>query len=240
MNDSLGDRMKNNYESISNVRLIRRMPVIIRLDGKAFHTVTKNCERPFSYGFIDAMIETTEYLMGEAQGCKCAYVQSDEISLLLCDYERFETQAWFNNELQKLVSVSAGIASAYFTQNWCNHHSLKEHSKIASFDSRAFNLPREEVCNYFIWRQQDWIRNSIQMLGQANFSHKQLQNKNCTEIQDMLLEKNVNWADLDEHLKNGTFITRQVVESRTEYIQSSPIFSKNRDVIESLLKPIEE
>jgi tRNA(His) 5'-end guanylyltransferase len=207
------------------------MPVIIRLDGKAFHNVTRGCEKPFDTAFIFAMECTAIQLMQEAQGCKCAYVQSDEISLLLCDYDRFETQAWFNNELQKLVSVSAGIASATFSLNW---------KHIASFDSRAFNLPREEVCNYFIWRQQDWTRNSIQMLGQANFSHKQLQNKNCMEIQDMLHEKNANWADLDEHLKNGTFITRAVIESRTEYVQSSPIFSKERAVIENLLKPIDE
>jgi tRNA(His) 5'-end guanylyltransferase len=230
-NDSLGDRMKANYESVWIQRLVRRMPVIMRLDGKSFHTLTKNCEKPFDKAFIKIMIETTKYLMSEAQGCKCGYVQSDEISLLLVDYDKFETQAWFSNEIQKIVSISAGIASAYFT---------KEYGKLASFDSRVFNVPREEVCNYFIWRQKDWIRNSIQMLGQANFSHKQLQNKSCADIQDMLHEKNINWAKLPLPLKNGSFILRETINDRTCYIESCPIFTQNRNIIDELLIPSEE
>jgi tRNA(His) 5'-end guanylyltransferase len=223
--------MKANYESIWTLRLVRRMPVIIRLDGKAFHSITKDCERPFDGEFINAMIDTSKYLISEVQGCKCAYTQSDEISLLLVDYDKIETQAWFGGEVQKMASVSAGIASAYFTREWDR--------RLASFDSRVFNIPREEVCNYFIWRQKDWIRNSIQMLGQANFSHKQLHNKNCTEIQDMLHEKNINWADLEPHLKNGTFITRKVIDERTLYITSEPIFTQDRNVIDDLIKASE-
>lgn len=230
-NDALGNRMKNNYESIWSLKLIRRMPVIIRLDGKAFHTVTKDCERPFDFKFIHAMIHTAQFLMDEVQGCKCAYVQSDEISLLLIDYDRFETQAWFGNELQKIISVSSGLASAYFTS---------EFGRFASFDSRAFNIPREEVCNYFIWRQKDWIRNSIQMLGQSHFSHNQLHKKSCADLQDMLHEKGINWANQPDLIKNGAFIIRTTLNERTEYLVSNPIFTEKRDLIDDLVKPTEE
>ena len=227
MNDSLGDRMKNNYESIANIRLIRRMPVIIRLDGRAFRTLTRKCEKPFDGKFIQTMLSTAKHLCEEIQGCKCAYVQSDEISLLLTDYDKFTTEAWFGNELQKMVSVSAALASSKFTVTWGN---------LATFDSRAFNLPREEVCNYFIWRQKDWIRNSIQMLGQANFSHKQLQHKSCSEIQDMLHEKSINWVDLPESRKNGVLLLNYTVFGWGE---SCPVFTAGREIIENLLIPVE-
>jgi len=226
--DSLGDRMKANYEHRSRYKLTRRLPVIIRLDGKAFHTFTRGCERPFDSNLQTTMCSTALALCEDVQGCKCAYVQSDEISLLLTDYDKLTTDAWFDYNLQKIVSVSAGIASSTFTIcGWDTFH------KRAIFDSRAFNIPKEEVCNYFIWRQQDWFRNSLQMLCQSNFSHKQLHNKNTEDMNDMLHHIGVNWAELNPRCKNGTFFYKDLQGWLAE---STFIFTKDRDAIENCLE----
>jgi tRNA(His) guanylyltransferase len=158
-NDTLGTRMKDNYENRFRYQLTRRIPVIIRVDGRAFHTLTQGCE-PFDLKFSKAMTDTAIYLCNEIQGVKCVYKQSDEISLLLVDYDLITTQAWFDYNLQKIVSISAALASVKFTELF---------GKFATFDSRAFNIPIDEVCNYFIWRQKDWLRNSIEMLAQSHF-----------------------------------------------------------------------
>lgn len=228
MFDSLGDRMKNNYENRYRIYLTRRMPVILRLDGKAFHTVTKSCERPFDQHFTAAMDVTAAELIESIQGAKLAYVQSDEISILLTDFDRLTTEAWFDSNLQKMVSVASGMASAHFS------HYFK---KIGCFDCRAFNIPKEEVCNYFIWRQNDWVRNSVQMLAQAHYSHKELHGKGQSEMHEMLHQKHVNWADLPIRFKNGcTYAKTEDGWSCRENI----IFTRERDIVNNLLIPIEE
>ena len=233
--DSIGNRMKENYESRYRIKLTRRMPVIIRLDGKAFHTLTKKCEKPFDTNFSETMKLTGLMLMSEIQGAKCAYIQSDEISFLITDFDRLTTEGWFDYNLQKIVSVSAGIASAYFTKNW---EPLGDgHGMIAVFDSRAFNIPKEEVCNYFIWRQQDWVRNSIQMLAQSHYSHKELYGRNQPAMHEMLHEKGINWANLEDRWKNGIYLDS--TESEIESIDA-PIFTKDRECLEKHLKPTEE
>ena len=195
--DSLGNRMKEYYENVYRIKLTRRTPVIIRLDGKAFHTLTRRCEKPFDDEFWQAMHLTTWALCSEIQGVKCAYMQSDEISILLSDFDTIRTGAWFDYNLQKMVSISASIASVTFSEAY---------KKYALFDARAFNVPKEDVKNYFIWRQTDWIRNSVQMLAQAYYSHKQLYKCNQADMHEMLHEKRVNWASLAPHWKNGTFL----------------------------------
>lgn len=228
--DSIGNRMKDNYESRYRVKLTRRMPVIIRLDGKAFHTLTRRCEKPFDKTLQATMEVTALKLCSEIQGAKCAYVQSDEISILLTDFDKLTTDAWFDYNLQKIVSVSAGIASAFFTASYMND------GYIAVFDSRAFNVPKEEVCNYFIWRQQDWLRNSIQMLSQVYYSSKQLHKKNTSDMHEMLYEKGVNWADLEPVWKNGSYIYKNGEGLKVDH---SIIFTKNREIVEQFNEPIE-
>jgi tRNA(His) 5'-end guanylyltransferase len=229
--DSIGNRMKDNYENRYRLKLTRRMPVIIRLDGKAFHTVTRGCVKPFDETFRCSMGVVATTLCDEIQGAKCAYVQSDEISILLTDFDRLTTDAWFDNNLQKMVSVSAGIASARFSTSF-----LKD-GRIAVFDSRAFNIPKEEVCNYFIWRQQDWLRNSIQMLAQSLYSHKELQNQNTGVLHEMCHAKGVNWADLNCNWKNGVFFYKTSVGWLST---GDVVFTKDRGIIEQYMKPIEE
>ena len=187
MPDSLGDRMKNKYENVTRFHLMSRQPVIMRLDGKAFHTLTKSCEKPFDDFFSLSMISAAEAVMNEAMGAKLAYIQSDEISILLTDYENLESEAWFDNNIQKLCSVSASIASVEFSDFF---------EKCAHFDCRVFNIPKEEVNNYFIWRQQDWMRNSVQMLARNYFSQSELHKKNIPSMHDMLHDKGVNWAEI--------------------------------------------
>jgi len=230
MNDSLGDRMKKNYEDRTRFKLIRRTPVIIRLDGKAFHTLTRGMEKPFSNKFADDMAKTAMYLCGEIQGAKLAYVQSDEISILLTDFDRLNTDAWFDYNLQKLVSVSASMASVYFNELGSKTY--------AFFDSRAFNLPKEEVANYFVWRQKDWIRNSVSLLAQANFSHKQLQGKNQYDMKLMLLGKEVDWEELNLMWKYGRIVAND--SGMGWQANAAPVFTEERNHIEKYLIPVEE
>ena len=227
--DDLGNRMKTFYEEIPKTKLMRRTPVIIRIDGKAFHTFTRGFKRPFDDVLIKTMQETAKYLCENIQGCQLAYTQSDEISLLLIDYQRFETSAWFDYEVQKMCSISASMATMYFNKVFSEvvtdyfdgedeedekyDFALAEaREKGAMFDARVFNIPREEVTNYFYWRQLDASRNSIQMVGQANFSHKELQYKSCNDIQDMLMtQKGINWNDFPTYQKRGSCVVRNKV-----------------------------
>ncbi len=221
----LAKRMKG-YEYVTRTHLITRMPVIIRLDGRAFHTFTRGFKRPFDDLLIKTMQQTTKYLCENIQGCVLGYTQSDEITLVLVDYKTFSTDAWFGYNVQKCTSVAASMATMAFnrffadnvgdfcTYNYERHDdSQLQYEQILSdairkgamFDARIFNLQKEEVTNNIYWRQLDASRNSIQMLGQANFSHGELQNKNCSQIQDMLmLQKGINWNNLPTYKKRGS------------------------------------
>ena len=218
VNDELGSRMKEFYESVPKTKLVRRMPVAIRLDGKAFHTFTRGFEKPFDEVLGRAMRETMKYLCENIQGCVLGYTQSDEITLILIDYKKLTSDAWFDYEVQKMCSISASMATMAFNRffreemdkdftvprvryNWYT----AAINKGAMFDARVFNIPKEEVANLIYWRQLDATRNSIQMVGQANFSHSELQNKSCNMIQDMLFtQKGINWNDFPTHLKRGS------------------------------------
>ena len=265
--DSLGDRMKSHYENIPKTRLTRREPVIIRIDGKAFHTFTRGFQRPFDSILIESMQETMKYLCENIQGCKLGYCQSDEISLLITDYDNINTSAWFDYQVQKMCSIAASMATFAFNRIFnskvdaidieifngeddydFNYVSAlhKAQEKGAMFDARCFSIPKEEVCNYFQWRQNDCTRNSIQMVGQANFSHNELQGKSCDKIQDMLMtQKDINWNDFPIVQKRGSCCTKTdihtVVDMKTgeqkerlvwEIDKEIPIFTQDRNYIE--------
>lgn len=234
VNDELGKRMKEFYEQVPKTRLVRRTPVAIRIDGKAFHTFTRGFEKPFDEVLGKAMRETMKYLCENIQGCVLGYTQSDEITLILIDYKKLTSSAWFDYEVQKMCSIAASMATMAFNRAFDKEvtkfyykHNIVEPSgneywdsqdshirfatydnarnKGAMFDARVFNIPKEEVANLIYWRQLDATRNSIQMVGQANFSHKELQNKSCNQIQEMLFqERDINWNDFPTHLKRGS------------------------------------
>lgn len=205
--DSLGDRMKG-YELACRQTLPKRLPVIIRVDGKAFHTLTRKLQKPFDDEFMNLMDATAKHLCKEVQGTQLAYVQSDEISLLVHGYKKLDSQSWFDNQIQKMVSVAASSAAAYF--NRFSPASNGIHA-LASFDARVFVLPEAEVCNYFIWRQQDAIRNSVQMMARAHFSASLCHRKKNSELKDMLVRNATPWGELSPEKQQGRVFERVIV-----------------------------
>lgn len=221
----LPDRMKL-YERASAVYLTPRMPMIVRVDGRAFHTLTRGMEAPWDADLRDAMTAVGVALIDDIAGAKMAYLQSDEVSVLVTDYDALGTQAWFDKSLQKVASVSASVATVAFND------SLNNPNKRGTFDSRVFTIPREEVCNYFIWRQQDATRNSVSSLAQHHFSHKSLQGVSGPEMQERLFrEKGVNWNDCATWQKRGWCVFRGGVED------SVPVFTADREFIERHVSP---
>lgn len=224
MKVGLEDRMRQ-YEEPFKVFLPQRMPVIIRLDGRAFHALTRTCERPFSSGLAAALDYTAEQLLSEIQNARFAYIQSDEISFLLIDYNKFDSQQWFGGNIQKIVSVSASLAGISFSEYF---------GRAGAFDSRAFVIPERDVVNYFVWRQRDWERNSVQMLAQSHYSHKQLNGKNNSDMQEMILQKGANWNNLPTRWKRGRVASAAGIDVEI------PIFSQNREYIEQFMTIEEE
>lgn len=261
---SLGDRMKG-YEKVSRNSLVKRMPVVLRIDGKVFHTFCRGFKKPFDPIMVESMEKTMLYLCQNIQNCVFGYTQSDEITLVLVDYKDINTETWFDNSIQKICSIAASMAtmafnsiykelvtndllskfndnfaldeSPYFVRNSSNNSNKM--FKEAMFDCRVFNVPTNDVCNCLIWRQQDATRNSIQSVGQANFSHKQLHKKSCDEIQEMLFsEKGINWNNLETYLKRGTccfkkYQTVNGIQRKKWFVdKNSPIFSDDRKYVE--------
>jgi tRNA(His) guanylyltransferase len=237
--DSLGDRMKGQYETRTCYLLPRRTYTIIRIDGKAFHSYTRNLERPFDSRLIDVVDRTAVSLCKTIQGSNLGYVQSDEISILLTDFATIDTAAWYDNNLQKITSVSASLATMAFNRAAAE----VGFDNTATFDARAFTIPdREEVLNYFIWRQQDAVRNSIQAVAQSLYSPKELHGKNSSDLQEMMFVKGVNWSeDFVPRCKRGSAIVKTYIPGgceagpRSEWVAdpSTPIFTKDRDYLGS-------
>jgi len=246
MRDELGDRMKKNYENRTRILLPRRTYSIIRVDGKAFHTYTRGCERPFDEGLIADMNATAEYLCKNIQGAKIGFVQSDEISILMTDFDNLQTDAWFDGNIQKIVSVAASMATSKFNQLRLARHfrekfgydeptkvrfSINDQifsTKLAEFDARTFTIPsKTEVMNYFIWRQQDTVRNSISSVAQTLYSSKELHGKNMSEQQEMIFDKGINWNDYDSTLKRGRFVFKEKYEIESEKVKGE-MFERSR------------
>ena len=278
----LANRMKEFYETIPKTKLMRRCPVVVRIDMRAGHTFCRGFERPFDEIFILSMQETAKYLCENIMGCVLSYQQSDEISLILVDYKKLNSSAFFDYEVQKVCSIIASMATMAFNkyfeeevrynfdcffEPWNDDEKekklfssyFKSIKKGAMFDSRCFNIPKEEVTNYIYWRQLDASRNSIQMVGQANFSHKELHKKTTNQIQDMLMtQKGINWNDFPTYQKRGSCCIKEVyyigkngeevsvedsnkddVTKRTRWIidDNIPIFKgEDRQYIENLIR----
>jgi tRNA(His) guanylyltransferase len=231
--DAIGDRMKR-YEAATRGLIPHRQPTIIRVDGKAFHSYTRGLERPWSQRFADAMDRVAIELCDEIQTAVMAYVQSDEISVLLHPYRRYQSQPWFDGEVQKTVSVAASIAGATMT---ALSPSLFTAIRPAYFDARVFVVPNEtEAANCFLWRQQDATRNSIQMLARSLYSHKQCDQKNGRELQEMCWQKGHNWNDVPAYWKRGRCVVRvDGIGGGWIVDREIPIFSEQPEYITSRL-----
>lgn len=230
----LANRMKE-YEKRNQYYLQKRIPVAIRMDGRSFHTFTKGFQRPFDEILMTTMQETARYMCENIQNAKFAYVQSDEITIILVDYDTLETDCWFNYRTDKLCSIAASMATLKFNmafkeailnEEWEWKNSLTPQSveiqkaynnyittlkkaaqKGAMFDARCFNIPKEEVANLIYWRQLDAMRNSVQMVAQANFPHKELQGLNQEALKGKLhFEKNIIWDNYPIYKQRGTAV----------------------------------
>lgn len=219
-NDSLGDRMKG-YEIASRNSLTKRIPVIVRVDGKAFHTFCKRFERPYDAFLNDSLNQSMKYVCERVQGVKFAERHSDELSFLLTDFDTIQTDAYFEYSVQKMVSVIASMVTGEFckamTTSLARNDYLSWSEDWPSFDARAFNIPESDVVNYFLWRQKDCLRNGLSMLSQSLFSHKELQGKNSSDMQEMLFSKhNINWNDVEQYKKTGFLCKKERKTVETE------------------------
>ena len=269
----IANRMKEFYETVPKTKLMRRCPVVIRIDGRSFHSWTRGFDKPFDEVLIKSMQDTMKYLCENVQGVVLGYCQSDEISLILVDYKKLNSSAFFDYEVQKVCSITASMATMafnkyfqkkvdgyfdYFLESW-NHDEkdeklfdsyFKSINKGAMFDSRCFNIPKEEVTNYIYWRQLDCIRNSVQMVGQANFSERELHKKNREQIKEMLItQKGINWEDLPAYQKYGSCCVKEkyqcenidikdgaVIRTRWVIDKNIPVFkNEGRQYIERLI-----
>jgi len=245
MKDELGDRMKKFYEDRTRYLLPRRTYTIIRIDGKAFHTYTSGLKQPFDQGLVEDMDATACYLCKNIQGSKFAFVQSDEISILMTDFDAIGTDAWFDGNIQKIVSVAAGLATAEFNKLRLKRnielmlkYSINQVSdsnqkvfdrakdfidtfKSATFDARVFTIPADyEVENYFIWRQKDCTKNSISSVARNLYGQKELEGKNSDQKQEMIFQKGINWNDYAPKLKRGRFIQKEMTEMKTDVFKT--------------------
>lgn len=278
-NKSIETRMRE-YEHVTRTHLPRRIPAIIRIDGKAFHSFTKGLRKPFDDFFRNIMQLTMQYMCENVQGCVFGYTQSDEISLLLTDYETIATDAWFDYTIQKMCSVAASMATLAFNKFWAEEfqaqiehwdreddgtmdeetekwvweylvNTIQPKLFTAMFDARAFSIPKDEVCNYFIWRQQDATRNSIETVGQTYFSQKDLNGRSQNEIQEMLWQQHsINWNTYPIAYKRGVCCNKvlreapmedprspgkEIVVARRKWVidREPPIFTQDREYVEN-------
>lgn len=237
------------YEAASDYQLTKRSYVMVRVDGKAFKTFTKHLTRPFDDGFMEDMDAVAAYLCKNMMGAKLAFVQSDEISVLLTDFESVSSEPWFDNGVQKMCSVSASMATMMFNKGRVKRLGAA-YTKWAEFDSRVFVLPsRSEVENYFIWRQQDTTRNSILSVARFLYSQPELNGKGVDAMQEMIFRKGVNWNDYAPRYKRGRVVLKEQYEKapdidvlnssstvRTRWaVTDVPVFTQDKGLLSNLL-----
>lgn len=233
MKDDLGSRMKDSYEDRYRISIPRRTYTMIRIDGKSFHTYTRGCKKPFDYDLMTAMNVTAQAICEEAMGARLAYVQSDEITILLTDFDKIQTQAWFDGNLQKICSISASIATAAFNKHRMINDNDTDLSEMtfARFDARVFTLADPfEVENQFIWRQKDAEKNSVQMMARSLYSHKELIGKSSKQMLDMIHAKGENWNQVPTGAKRGRTVVRGV-DGRWKVDTEAPIFAQDRSYL---------
>jgi tRNA(His) guanylyltransferase len=242
MKDALGERMKANYELRTRYSLPRRTYTLLRLDGKGFSQYTRGLNKPFDKGLIEDIDVAIIAMMHHLQGAVFAYTQSDEISVLLTDFETPNTDAWFDGNIQKIVSVASSIMTAEFNRKRIERQFVEKNQWFdptqAYFDCRAFTIPdRVEVMNYFRWRLADCIRNSVSMVAQANFSHRELQGRSQSDMHEMMRQKGINWAtDFTDGEKNGRVIWKEIF-----YVEDhSPTAKIIRQTPGTILRPVVE
>lgn len=229
MKDDLGRRFKSDYEDALRLSVPRRSYVVLRIDGRGFHTFTKNLERPYCRPLADALDRAAIGLCHEMIGCRFAFGQSDEYSFLLTDFETPNAPLWFDGNVQKIVSVSASLFTGFFNQAFSA-------PKPAAFDSRVLVISqRSEVENYFLWRQLDASANSLNMLASAHYSHAELVGKTTDEKHELLFAKGINWAKQPADFKRGRIVRRAAKGTSWETDLTIPVFNRDRSYLDNLI-----
>lgn len=232
----LHDRMKG-YEGINQISLMGKAFHVLRLDGRSFSAFTANLNKPFDVGFSEDMNRTAFELIKEVDGSIISFVCSDEISVIFSNLKNYDSELWFGGNLQKIVSTSAAIASSVFN---IFRRERDADSRMATFDARVFTVPSEqEAHNCLLWRQQDATRNSISMLARSLYSHKEIINKNGSELQEMIFQKGLNWNDLDTGIKRGRIVVKRKKADEirgTWVIEEPPIFSQDKEYLVNIFK----
>jgi tRNA(His) guanylyltransferase len=227
MKDELGARMKEYYEDALRIVLPRRTYVVVRVDGRAFHSFTRDLERPYCRRLADALDQAALALCRQMIGCRFAYGQSDEYSFLLTDFESEDARPWFDGNVQKIVSVSASLFTGAFNRAF-------ESRCAASFDARVIVIPqRSEVGRYFIWRQLDASANSLNMLASAHYGHDELLGKSTAEKHEMLHAKGLNWAKEPADFKRGRAVRRN--KQGWSIDLEIPIFTRDAAYLDGLI-----
>jgi len=227
-NDSLGDRMKAYENQTCGIKMMPRIPVIARLDGKGFSKFTKGLKRPYDERLSNLMIETAKFLLKETNA-NISYTQSDEITLMWYT-DKIDASIYFDGRLFKMISDLASMASVFFNRQLPNYLPEKAHL-MPRFDCRVYNVPTlDEAVNSFLWREQDATKNSISMAAQEFYSAGELMRKNGSEKQEMLFAKGVNWNDYPAFFKKGTYIQRRRITTpfTIDEIDKLPIKHKAR------------
>ena len=228
MRDELGDKIKSNFEDALRIQLPRRTHVVIRIDGRRFHTFTKRLERPYDERLAQALDTAALALAAEMSGCRLGFGQSDEYSFLLTDFGSEHEKMWFDGNVQKITSVAASIFTAHFTQAF----------SLATFDARVMVIPRRaDVIDYFIWRQLDASANSLNMLASAHYSHEELLGRSTAEKHDLLHAKGLNWAQEKTSFKRGRVIRPAIRPAGTGFVLDlePPVFPRAPEYLAGLI-----
>lgn len=218
---SLGDRIKG-YEQDWENRLMPLVPAVVRFDGRAFHSFSRGLHRPYDKRLSDLMIETTKQMVRISGAC-IGYTQSDEITLVIL-VDDPKSEMFFGGRVQKMTSILPSQLSVFF--NYAMNEYLPEKAgSFPVFDCRVFSVPNKtEASNVLVWREMDATRNSVSMAAQSVYSHKQLLNKSCNEMQEMLFQKGINWSNYPSFFKRGTYVQKRKVSRyfTTEEMESLP------------------
>lgn len=224
--ESLGDRQKAFEALEAGRKLLPGLPVLVRLDGRAFHTFTRGLARPYDERLSRAMIETTQHLVQETHA-SIGYCQSDEISLAFPNGDPDKVML-FDGRVQKLCSILAATATAKFNQLIATSIPEKAHL-LPVFDARAWSVPNLDVAaEHFVWREADATRNSLTMAAHAHYSHKELHKAGFAQKHEMLHDKGINWADYPAFFKRGTYVRRETVLRELSAKELARIPAKHR------------
>lgn len=246
--DLMGNRFKN-YEACSSIHLIPGTPKVIRLDGKAFHTFTRDCEQPYDWDIMYSMSKGATAVMKEIGGsARFAYIQSDECSIVINDKPKIESSPWFDNNLVKMASVASSIMSVNFSYAF---HIAKQKNvlgdatiqgfKPAYFDARIFAVPTiDEMHNAILWRQFDAIKNFKSQYARHYFSQKQVDGKNGNQKVEMMRTlHNFDWETAHTWTKRGIVVRRGSM-GKFEIDSEIPEFKTDRDYLKNMYVVPEE